>query len=66
MNRHINSKKKSHFILAEGMPGTSALDVTVDAYKVKRETLARIEANADLSFPEGAPVKAHLLMGKQK
>lgn len=53
-------------MLVGGMPGTCAPQVTVDAYKDKRETLARRGAGVDLPFPEVAPVKARSWMGKQK
>lgn len=64
-NRHINTKK-SHVILVGGMPGTSALQVTVEACKDKKETLAKRGAGVDLPFPEAAPVKTHSWIGKQK
>ena len=53
-------------MLVGGMPGTSALQVTVNASKDKRENVARRGAGVDLPFPEVAPVKAYSWMGKQK
>lgn len=65
INKHIN-RQLSHLILVGGMPGTSALQVMVDACKDKREALARKAAGAELPFAEAAPVKARSWMGNQK
>lgn len=52
MNRYINSKNV-HLVLVGEMQGTNDLQVTVNAYKDKRE--ARRGAGLDVPFPEVAP-----------